>query len=97
MKRLVLFTGNEEKSVTEMLHAFGLKDRKSFLKYTLTPAIAEGPGENEVSQFTTPSATKIFADRKRFGRLQFIQQQLLSPGMPKPHVRHSFLRFSFSR
>ena len=37
------------------------------------------PGENEVSQFTTPSATKIFADRKRFGRLQFIQQQLLSP------------------
>ena len=42
MKRLVLFTGNEEKSVTEMLHAFGLKDRKSFLKYTLTPAIAEG-------------------------------------------------------
>ena len=42
VKRLVLFTGNEEKSVTEMLHAFGLKDRKSFLKYTLTPAIAEG-------------------------------------------------------
>lgn len=42
VKRLVLFTGNEEKSVTEMLHAFGLKDRKSFLKYTLTPAIADG-------------------------------------------------------
>lgn len=42
VKRLILFTGNEEKSVTEMLHAFGLKDRKSFLKYTLTPAIADG-------------------------------------------------------
>ena len=42
VKRLVLFVGNEERSVKEMMEAAGLKNRSNFLKYSLMPAITEG-------------------------------------------------------
>ena len=42
VRRLVLVIGQEERSVREMMEAAGLKDRKNFLEYSLTPAIAEG-------------------------------------------------------
>ena len=41
-KRLVLIIEQEERSVKEMMDAIGLKDRKNFLEYSLTPAIAGG-------------------------------------------------------
>lgn len=41
VKRLVLFVGNEERSVKEMMEAAGLKNRSNFLKYSLMPAITE--------------------------------------------------------
>lgn len=42
VKRLVLFVGNEERSVKEMMEAAGLKNRSNFLKYSFMPAITEG-------------------------------------------------------
>ena len=42
VKRLVLFVGNEGRSVKEMMEAAGLKNRSNFLKYSLMPAITEG-------------------------------------------------------
>ena len=42
VKRLVLFVGNEERSVKEMMEVAGLKNRSNFLKYSLMPAITEG-------------------------------------------------------
>lgn len=42
VKRLVIVIGQEERSVKEMMEAVGLKDRKNFLEYSLTPAITEG-------------------------------------------------------
>lgn len=42
VKRLVLFVGNEERSIKEMMEAAGLKNRSNFLKYSLMPAITEG-------------------------------------------------------
>ncbi len=42
VKRLVLVIGQEERSVRGMMEAVGLKDRKNFLEYSLTPAITEG-------------------------------------------------------
>lgn len=42
VKRLVVVLSEEEKSVTEIMNALGLKDRKNFLKYSLTPALTEG-------------------------------------------------------
>ncbi len=42
VRRLVLVIGQEERSVREMMEAAGLKDRKNFLEYSLTPAITEG-------------------------------------------------------
>lgn len=42
VKRLILAIGKEERSVRDMMEAVGLKDRKNFLEYSLTPAIAEG-------------------------------------------------------
>ena len=42
VKRLVLFVGNEGRSVKEMMEAAGLKNRSNFLKYFLMPAITEG-------------------------------------------------------
>lgn len=42
VKRLVLFVGNEGRSVKEMMEAAGLKNRSNFLKYSLMPAITDG-------------------------------------------------------
>lgn len=42
IKRLILIVGEQKMSVKEMMEATGLKDRKNFLEYTLTPAINEG-------------------------------------------------------
>ena len=40
--KLIYAIGNSKMSVKEMIEAVGLKDRKNFLEYTLSPAIAEG-------------------------------------------------------
>ena len=40
--RLVLAIGKEEMSVKSMMEAVGLKNRPSFMDYSLTPAIREG-------------------------------------------------------
>ena len=42
VKRLILASGTEEKSVKEMMEAIGLKNRPNFLEYSLTPAISDG-------------------------------------------------------
>lgn len=42
IKRLVESIGEKQLSVKEMLEAVGLKDRKNFLEYSLSPAINEG-------------------------------------------------------
>ena len=42
VKRLLLTIGQDERSVKEMMDAIGLKDRKNFLEYSLTPAIRDG-------------------------------------------------------
>lgn len=42
IKRLVLVIGHGEKSVKEIMEEIGLKDRKNFLEYSLSPAITEG-------------------------------------------------------
>lgn len=42
IKRLVLTINNSEMSVKDMMYKVGLKDRKNFLEYSLSPAIAEG-------------------------------------------------------
>ena len=42
IKRLLEAIGEKQLSVKEMLEAVGLKDRKNFLEYSLSPAISEG-------------------------------------------------------
>ena len=42
IRNLVKVVGNNQCSIKEMLEGVGLKDRKNFLKYHLTPAITEG-------------------------------------------------------
>ena len=42
IKRLVLIIGEQKLSVKEMMEGTGLKDRKNFLEYSLTPAINQG-------------------------------------------------------
>lgn len=40
--RIIKTLGNEQMSIKEMMQAVGLKDRKNFIEYTLTPAISGG-------------------------------------------------------
>ena len=42
IRNLVRVIGNNQCSIKEMLEGVGLKDRKNFLEYHLTPAISEG-------------------------------------------------------
>lgn len=42
IRNLVKVVGNNQCSIKEMLEGVGLKDRKNFLEYHLTPAISEG-------------------------------------------------------
>ena len=42
IRNLVKAIGNSQCSIKEMLERVGLKDRKNFLEYHLTPAISEG-------------------------------------------------------
>ena len=42
IRNLVRVIGNNQCSIKEMLESVGLKDRKNFLEYHLTPAISEG-------------------------------------------------------
>lgn len=42
INRLVLVLGNEQYSIKELMVKLSLKDRKNFLEYHLTPALAEG-------------------------------------------------------
>ena len=42
VRRLVLAIGKEEMSVKNMMEAVGLKNRPSFMDYSLAPAIREG-------------------------------------------------------
>ena len=42
LKRLIEAIGYNQFSVKEMIAAVGLKDRKNFLEYSLSPAINEG-------------------------------------------------------
>ena len=42
IRNLVIVVGNSQCSIKEMLEGVGLKDRKNFLEYHLTPAISEG-------------------------------------------------------
>ena len=42
IRNLVKAIGNNQCSIKEMLERVGLKDRKNFLEYHLTPAITEG-------------------------------------------------------
>ena len=42
IRNLVRVIGNSQCSIKEMLEGVGLKDRKNFLEYHLTPAISEG-------------------------------------------------------
>ena len=42
IRNLVKVIGNNQCSIKEMLEGVGLKDRKNFLEYHLTPAISEG-------------------------------------------------------
>ena len=42
IRNLVKVVGNSQCSIKEMLEGVGLKDRKNFLEYHLTPAISEG-------------------------------------------------------
>ncbi len=42
IRNLVKVIGNRQCSIKEMLENVGLKDRKNFLEYHLTPAISEG-------------------------------------------------------
>ena len=40
--RIIKTLGNEQMSIKEMMQAVGLKDRKNFIEYTLTPAFSGG-------------------------------------------------------
>jgi fido (protein-threonine AMPylation protein) len=40
--RIIKTLGSEQMSIKEMMQAVGLKDRKNFIEYTLTPAISGG-------------------------------------------------------
>lgn len=40
--RIIKTLGNEQMSIKKMMQAVGLKDRKNFIEYTLTPAISGG-------------------------------------------------------
>ena len=42
VRKLLAAVGNEEKSLKEMMEATGLKDRKNFIEYTLSPAVSAG-------------------------------------------------------
>lgn len=42
IRNLVKVVGNNQCSIKEMLEGVGLKDRKNFQEYHLTPAISEG-------------------------------------------------------
>lgn len=42
IRNLIKVVGNNQCSIKEMLEGVGLKDRKNFLEYHLTPAISEG-------------------------------------------------------
>ena len=61
--RLISVVGNAQMSIREMLSATGLKDRKNFIEYSLSPAIQKG------------FVTMLYPDKPRHPR----QKYLLTP------------------